>query len=288
MSSPAGDGTGDDPDDGETSGPTTTPTDTPTATETQTPVPAELDVSVTSLAPAVVEMSSPDSITVGNAIGSQFLTLHVAVEYGDPPAADDLRVRFDGEAYPPLSTDLASADRRLWRAYRDRDGGYPGLRGDGWLVYELPATGDASAAALTWPDGGEWPLDGESATGDPLRTRLERQPPPLSMAFSAPKTATPESTPTVSFEVTNEGEVGGRFVAGLSRSGPRIAYTPVEAVSQPVAAGETATETVTDRIRLEDPGEDVGDDEPDFTYHASWIGGTARRDVRLVEPGSNG
>ncbi|MFB6207016.1 MAG: hypothetical protein ABEJ05_10880 [Haloglomus sp.] len=248
------------------------PTDqpSPTPTPTSSPAAASLSVSVRALQPAVV-MLATDSIHLSGADAHQYLYLEVSVDEGRPPARDELTVRFDGTTSQPMQT------RGLWYGYNHRNERYRSERGAGWLLYELPPSGDASAAVLEWP-GGEWRPDAA------LRERLAAPAPSLSMNAAIPETVPPDSEPTIGFTVTNEGRIDGRFVAALNRTGPRVAYAPIEAVSRLVPAGETTTFEVTDTYDVEgtDP-EERGDGEPDFTYHLDWLEGEINRSVRVAE-----
>jgi hypothetical protein len=238
-----------------------------TRTATATP---SLSVSVLSLQPAVVEFGT-DSVFLSDD-ASQYLFVVLTVEDGTPPAAHQFTFQFDGSETAPLEP-----QKSYWNDYNPGETRYSRDAGTGWLAFELPSTGDASAAALRWP-GGEW------TPGTTLRERLAALAPSLSLEWSVPETAEVLSTPTLTFTVTNSRDLPGRFVGALNRTGPTVAYTPVTSVSRRVPASETVTFETTERFRLDNPGDDeVGDDDPDLTYILDSVAGERRADVRLVE-----
>lgn len=255
-----------------TSDPTTSdPTTQPPTTTTATPTPATLDLTVESLQPALIGLTSPDSIGPTRSEG-QYLLLSADVTAGTPPALEEIAFHFDGRTVAPASV----GGQRLWPVL---DGGrsfYTAERGSGLLVFELPESGDASDARLTWP-GGEW---------HPARTLRDRLAAPAP-AF-APSVEVPESVPkneavSLSLTVTTEGDLPRRFVAGVNRSGPRVAYTPVEPVSLLVPPDGSKTWEHTDSYMTLEQYDGVGDDDPDMTYGFQWPGGSASRHVRLTE-----
>jgi hypothetical protein len=258
-----------EPADG-TATPTASPTTTSPAPELS--VAAELD----SLQPAVVTLYV-DSIDVDAEPGRQYLFLEVTVDAGDPPRREDLRVRFDGDRHDPASVD------RLWRAYSEDDGRYDSERGEGWILFDLPASGDASGVALgDASTGAEWPITGQASTN--FDGRLASPTPPLSVELAGPAQVGLGTQPTVTLTVTNEGDRDGTFVGGLNRVGPAVPYAPVEAIRRVVPPGEPTTVEVTDEMRLEHPSDDeLGDGTPDVTYRLQWTGERRSQDVRLVE-----
>jgi hypothetical protein len=246
--------------------------ETATPTRTSTPTPG-VDVSLLSLQPAVVEFGT-DSVYLSDD-ASQYLFVTLDVEQGDPPAADEFTFSFDGIETAPLEP-----QKSYWNDYNPGETRYSRETGRGRLVFDLPATGDASAAALRWP-GGEW------TPGAALRERLAAPAPPLSLEWSVAETAEVQSTPTLTLTVTNDGGLPGRFVAGLNRTGPSVAYAPITSVSRRVLSGETVTFELTERFGLRNPGaDDVGDDDPDLTYIIDSVAGERRAEVRLVGQGN--
>jgi len=253
--------------------PTPTPTQTPTSTSTPTPSDGVVSVSLDALQPALVSMTSADSIGVRDDDG-QYLFLDVSVEAGSPPDVDDFAFHFDGTAYDPARDEF-----RLWREYNQNDAYEPETK-EGWLLFELPETGDASNPRLTWNNAAWGPDAG-------LVRRLSERQPSMSVSPSFPESVTSGASPTISIEVTNDGngddDLPGRFVAGLNRSGPRVAHRPVERISVPVPAGESETvEVVDDSVRYPD-SDGIGDGDPDMTYYLDWPGERVEREVRLTE-----
>ena len=260
----AGDGNG-SPTPGTEPTPTEPPADAPT-----------LRAEHEWLQPALVTMNV-DALSVDGESGRQYLYLGVAVEAGDAPARSALRLRFDGETYPPAAPD------RLYRTYPEDDGQYRAERGEGWVLFDLPATGDASDLALLDESSGtEWPVTSQASTN--LDGRLAAPAPSLSLDVTVPETVTVEEQPTVSLTVMNEGDRDGTFVGGVNRQGPAIASTPIETVRGVVPPGESTTLEVTDTVGYSQvPAGATGDGEADMTYHVEWSGGTRSGDVRLVE-----
>lgn len=249
---------------------TTTETDAPTTTES-----VDVSVALDALQPGLVTMTSPDSIGV-RGDDRQYLLLDVSTpDDADPPARDSFAFAFDGTDHRPESVE---EPWRFWRFEDAEAAFYDADSGEGVLLFELPASAerDDASLGLTWP-GGEW------RPGEAIRKRLLAPTPPLSVTLDVPGSIERAESPTVSVTVENDGDVPGRFVAGLNRSGPMVAYTPVERISLSVAPGESETWEHTDSLFGGDvPDERVGDDEPDMTYHLDWAGGDARRSVRYV------
>jgi len=100
------------------------------------------------------------------------------------------------------------------------------------------------------------------------------------LSISAPERAENGSAFTLSVESTNEGDIGGRFVAAVSRYGPQVAAAPVERVSAFVPAVESVTLTYSQTLSADT--DDVSDGEPDATYEFQWVGGGAERRVTLT------
>lgn len=239
---------------------------------------ASLSVELDSLQPGVVTQRSADSIGVESGDDTQYLYLDVAVEWGTAPAREDLRMRFDGREFAP-----SNRDRGLWRAYTHGNSRYDAENGGGWLLFELPETGDASNVALVKADGpGEWPIITLQSMN--LDGRLESRWPPLSLEWSVPDTVEPGTKPTQSFTVTNEGDSDGTFVGALNRSGSSIAMAPIAAITKVIPPGEPTTFEVTDDRNVESPGdENMGDGDPDMRYDLHWTGQSRSQQIRVVE-----
>lgn len=266
-----GDGTG------TPGGSTTAPDDTATAPgeaettpgDTTTTTAGSLSASVMMLQPGLLKLNSPDSSTVIAEEGTQYLFLEVSAS-GSPPDRSDLALRFDGASHAPQRVGAS------FPLFRTRNG-TPYEGSSGWVLFELPESGDAGDAALTWP-GGEW------AVPEQTRRRLAEPLPTLTPTFDIPETLPTDREPTIEVEVTNEGSIPGTFVAAIDRSGPSVAHIPAAQIRTRVPAGETVTETISDSFYGSPGGDVAGDGEADITYYLTWAGGSDRREVRLVEP----
>lgn len=267
-SDPATDDGNDPTTDGGAPTPGTTTQQTEQTTET-TATYGDLDVSVEAVQPGVVELISPDSVGVHDASG-QFV--YVQVESGErSPPREAFALRFDGRSHAPEKLD----DYRLYRE-RNGEGVYSRASGTGWILFALPETGDASDAAVTWP-GGEWALP------ERARERLASAPPELSVSVEVSDPLPVDEQPTLTVTVTNEGSTPGRFVAGVNRQGPMVAYIPVARLSVPVPVGESVSETITDSFFDTPPAERLDDGEPDATYTVRWGSGSQDAEIRLTE-----
>lgn len=117
---------------------------------------------------------------------------------------------------------------------------------------------------MTWP-GGEHRLRAG------LRERLRVDAPAFSASIDAPETLAQGESPTFDVAVTNEGDVPGRFVAGLNRYGPLVASTPAKRFSLLVDADATARTTYTGDVTGDVtghrvPDENLSDGEQDLHY----------------------
>ncbi|MFB6178799.1 MAG: hypothetical protein ABEI77_03630 [Halorientalis sp.] len=229
---------------------------------------AAVSVAVDALQPGVITRISPDSIGVGDDDG-QYLYLTLDVTSGESPAPDEFAFAFDGQSHSPYKT---SKSYPLYRTVENQGSRYDAEDGVGWLLFELPGSGDATNARFTWP-GGEWRPD------EMLRNRLAAPAPPLSVSVDVPETIERNSSPTLSVTITNDGDLPGRFVAGLNRSGPRIAYAPLARLTTLVTAGETKTVTYTDDGIYWSDNESNG--EASGTYHLNWPGGDADQEFTV-------
>ena len=254
---------------------TSTPsTATPTTTATAAPPETELTVELDALQPALVELDV-DYYQLVAEDARQYLVLAVDVVSGSPPSRSALTFRFDGTEHAPRTWE------RIPARQSDGSGGeqYSDENGSGWVVFDLPETGAASAAALVWPSG-EW------RPGDQLKRRLAASLPPLTLEeWRGPETVPLDGTTTFELTVRNEGDETGRFVGGINGEG-WYPHRPVARVSRRIPPGKTATWEVTgEEIDLPEEGwsERVGDEEADLQYELIWPGGDDRESVRIVD-----
>lgn len=169
-----------------TSPTTTSETDSPTATPHETELAVELDA----LQPAIVEINV-DYLKIVS--GGQFLYLDVSVESDPAPSLEDLAFRFDGDNFTPIQP---KGDQYIYRALVEKDQyDAAGTDAAGWVLFELPRSGDASDAALVWP-GGEWRPD------EQLRAQLAARTPLLTLEeWKVPEAVPNSSNPTFEFTV---------------------------------------------------------------------------------------
>jgi len=218
---------GGDPTDTETVESTATTTET--ATETVT---GSASITGLEVMPSLVAPTTPDSVATVGDRAEQFVVASVAgsgVEY------DDFAVTAGGETYGPVDPD---SDRNYRSVWIGDESAYPyEIGGEGFVLFSLPKPLDVSGAAIEWPGG-------ERSLSDAAVARLARRPTTFAVrSFTAPDTVAVGETATVEATVENVGERAGTFVAGLNRSGPRVAYTPVAGAAVEVRAGETDTWT---------------------------------------------
>lgn len=203
---------------------------------------------------------------------SQYLFLNVSLNSDTAPSLSDFRFRFDGDEHPPI---LPTEDP--W-VHRQDDEGDSYNSGSGWVLFELPETGDASDAALVWP-GGEW------QPNENLRARLGREVPSLSLTeWVVPETVPLDSLSTFEFTVHNESDYAGRFIGAINADG-WMPHRPITIVSRRVPPNESESWEVSgEEITLveESLSESVGDGEPDITYELVRTGGKRDRQVSVV------
>lgn len=246
---------------------------TDSATPTATTPDTELTVKLDAFQPALVVLSVDHLQMVRSGL---FLFLDISVTSGPAPSLSDFSFRFDGDDFAPTPPSEIS----LFRA-RVENGHHGGgdVGGAGWVLFELPGTGDASDAALVWP-GGEWRPD------EQLRARLAARPPLLTLEeWNAPETVPVNGFPTFEFTVRNEGDHLGRFVAGINANEMGLHY-PVRRVSRRIPPGESRSWEVLGReLKMinEDMSDRVGDGVPDIEYELVWPKGNDHRQVRVVE-----
>lgn len=248
------------------------PDDSPTPSDPTTSPDREgnaVSVGVHALQPGVVALFNPDSASVDSR-GGQYLFLDVEVVAGDAPAREDFAFQFDGESHAPID-DV----RELYHKLTSMDP-YEQPTGEGWLAFELPETGDASDAKLTWGNGEWWP-------DETYRARLSNPLPELSVSSTIPETVKRGETPRITVTATNEGDRPTQFVAALNRQGGGVAHAPVDYASTPVPPGESITWEPDDSMPRSVPPEEIGDGEPDMTYDLKYANGGSEQAVRVVE-----
>ena len=199
--------------------PPDSPTDEGTGTRTDF---GTVSVESATVQQGVVGSDSPDSIGVYDE-AEQYLVVIVAVD-GPAPEPERFALKADGHAVNP--------DTLVDGLYRDGQWAVRYGQGGGPLVFPLPATVPAESVRLEWP-GGSW------SPPEPIRHRLAARPPGFAVSMDGPSQVEPDDDPKVSVVVTNVGEVAGRFVLALNRSGPRVAYTPVARLTGVLDPGES-------------------------------------------------
>lgn len=217
---------------------TVTPVPSPAVSETDTGPPPAVTIADAVVTPGVV-IPGTDSITVQSADG-QFLVLITTVT-GSGVDRAAFSLGFDGATYSPETFRNG--------LYRDGEWGRQFTGAGGPLVFDLPETGSASDARLSWPDG-EW------TPPETVRDRLEAPLPSFDVTLDGPERVTEPASPTLEITVTNTGDTAGRYVIALNRTGPRIAYTPVARFDGELAPGET------ERIKRDGKSPYVDETEP--------------------------
>jgi len=217
---------------------TVTPVPSPAVSETATGPPTTVRITDAVVTPGVV-IPGTDSISVESTDG-QYLVLTTVVE---GPAVDRtaFSFRFDGSMYSP--------EEFRNGLYRDGEWGRQFTESGGPLVFALPETGTASDARLSWPDG-EW------TPPEAVQAGLEAPLPSFDIALDGPERVDESDHPTLEITVTNTGDVSGRYVIALNRTGPRVAYTPVDRFDGVLEPGAT------DSISHEAKSPYIGGTEP--------------------------
>lgn len=235
------------------------------STTTTDPGQGEVALESVRLQYGFVTPGSPDSIAVSHG-ATQYLVATVQVE--GSLARDDFALHIGDDVSEPTT------EERLYRIVWGDDEWYERDRRHGLLVFRIPR--DASGTPrLTWPTDDE-PL------ANKLETPIGGSPPRFSASFDFPNTYDGTEAPPLVLELSNEGARTGRFLGALNRVGPRVAYTPVDEVSEVVPASTTETVTVRDSW-TGTPSEDrIGDDDPDVRYHLDHGDGEATAEIRLV------
>ncbi|MCJ0618428.1 hypothetical protein JZX76_02480 [Haloarcula hispanica] len=223
---------------------TVTPMPSPSGSETDIGSPPSVTVTDAVVAPGVV-IPRTDSISV-EPTGGQFLVLTTTIE-GSGVDRGAFSLRFDGATYSPETFRNG--------LYRDGEWGRQFTEAGGPLVFDLPETGSASDARLSWP-GGEWTMP------KTVQNRLEAPLPSFDVTLDGPERVTEPAMPTLEITVTNTGDTAGRYVLALNRTGPRVAYAPVGRFDRVLEPGETAGITHDAKTPY------VDDTEPrEVTYH---------------------
>lgn len=254
----------------------TTSTTAGTTRATEPPSGMELTVELDALQPALVVLNV-DYLDLYSEPSSQYLSLRISAPTDPAPTLSDLSFRFDSGSHAPLGLEEKP---EVYRGFSSESvPHYEADEGSGWVLFELPATGDASDAALVWP-GGEWHPD------EQLRARLAASFPPLSVERwrVQPTVALGERT-AFRIAVNNAGDSLGRFVGGINADG-WYPHRPVAHVSRRVPPGETVTwEVPGEEVDLVSEGmaDQVGDGEGDIDYELVWPGGDRSGSVRVVD-----
>lgn len=202
----------------------------------------------------------------------QYAYIHANFDTEDNPSQEEFRFFFDGETHSPIvPEDL----------FRERiESGY-NKYGEGWLLFQLPETGDASDARIivrerTWQPS------------ESLRNRLAVKQPRLESSVSFPDAVKQGNTPVIEVTVENKGNVAGRFVSGVERSGPSVARKPIARVSEPIPSGVKTELEITDTTRIATVSDDeLNDGEPDMRYWLEWAREVREGAVRIVSDGKS-
>lgn len=249
---------------------TSTQTAAPTgAAPTQTTASADVTVERVWLQYGVVTTATADSIGLSYP-ATPYLGASVRVDGSVPTDAFTLAVGEDG--FSPSTVD------GLYRTSWGDDVAYDPAMGGGLLLFEPPSdVSGGTRVSLNWP-GGERGID------DGVTARLDGKPPQLSASIDGPATHDRPGAPSMSVEVTNEGDAPARFLGALNRHGPRVASMPVGRLSESVPGGESTTIPVDDSWHGLPATDRIGDDRPDVTYRLHYGDTQATSKIRIVEP----
>jgi len=241
--------------------PTPTATDAPETPETSvTPEPKDVrEVTVDALQPGLIELGTPDSITVTGETRWQYLFLEVTGGE-DPPARSSFVFELDGTGYPPIEE-----TRGIWRAYNEDESEQYQPSSPGWLLFELPASAaDPETTRLRWP-GGSW------QPGETVRERLGTLPPSFDVSVDVPETVPVGEKPRMTVTAENTGDVPSRFLLA-------VAYAPESAVRKLVEPGESEEWTGEPSFFRSDEVS-AGDTT---TLKFDWLGGSTEREVEFI------
>lgn len=238
-------------------------------TSTQTPEAPAGDVTVESVTQQYGYAGTNDDAVPVNDVDTQYVVADVSVA-GGRLARDDFAWTFEssgrGPTTPPTFYRTEWGDDQWYEEGRER----------GLLLFEMPENVAPAMTRLVWP-GGEWVAD------DAFLDRLTSPKPSMSTSIAVPDAADGTTDKTVAVEVTNEGAVDGRYVGAVNRSGPMIAYTPVEYLNRLVGAGETVTVDIADSWSEYPATEDGGDGVTTVTYHLEDASGGDTLEIDLSE-----
>lgn len=173
----------------------------------------EIEVEFSGLQLGVVQFLE-DFYKVVSDPNSQYLFIEVTVTSGSTPTLSEFSFHFDDQVYSPIEEMMVPVHRgeESAREYPDKPGRVVErneFTGSGVILFQLPETGDASNAVLTWP-GGEWEPDEE------LRKRIAEPLPHLYTTqwhVSAPVSR--DNPPEFRFKVRNMGNLPGQYFAGI-------------------------------------------------------------------------
>lgn len=223
---------------------------------------------------------STESSSEGGDGGLQYLFLQINSVSGTEPLIESFEFTFNDEAYEAIDPELAGL---RWARDPFHRSNYNDAidRLSGWIVFELPATGDASDSAL----GFDHQEDNIWRPSERLRERIAEPIPSITLdAWMVPDSVSVHTTPTFDFEVSNQGELTGHFSAAINA---RVFGEPRSEVlvSRQIPADETHEFTIegSEIQPLSDtPSDRIGDGEPDIEYELIWSSGTEMRSVRIV------
>lgn len=257
---------------------TGTPTDTPPRTDPSTPderttTPTETDATNHSAEVTIHDVAVQRGYVereVADAIGvvdddRQFVWVHASVIAG-AFAPDAFAFDTALEEYSPVT------DARPYRFEPDDESEYTLQSGRGWLLFELPTDvetpqqRDAPGMYVRWPNG-------EHRIDSVVAERVATQLPSYAVTIEKRYAQTPDEP--IAVAVTNESDVGGRFVGALNRQGPMVAVTPVQRLAVDVPAGETRTVPIADDWSDRTPRGTRTDDGPAVEYDLNWAGGSS-------------
>lgn len=216
-----------------------------------------------------VSPNSPDSIGVTNA-DTRYVVARISVD--GPLRRDRIGVGMGDQVVRPLEFEDDGSFDRLYRTSWGDDEYYASGNTSGLVYFEVEIVPDGVAVDLLWP-GGEYSIEGA------LRERLGRRAQPMAAELDVPEEYAGDSPPSAGVDVTNQGDVTGRFLGAVNRVGPHVAYAPIERISGLVDPGGTRHFSITDDWMDPPSEEDRGDGEVDVTYHLHWAGGRTSADI---------